>query len=115
MKGKKIWTICVLTLVCTMALSATGIANTINEIGSSGNNNPQNAPVIDGPCIGTTKERLYYDITLKNPDIDVLMIDLEVDFGDEIMNYYPRSESFWRDGDVVLVDATKGTVEKISE
>lgn len=103
MKGKKLGTICVLTLVCTMALSVAGMTTTNNEPMPLNYNNPPNPPVIDGPHAGNTRQTLRYKITITDPDIDDIMFFLEVDFGDETLVYIPRPESCWRSGDVIEV------------
>lgn len=113
MKGKKIITICVLTLVCVIALPATGMTTIKNEIKNKSQimneslpinwNNPPNPPIINGPHSGNTKQYLHYQITITDPDIDDIMFFLEVDFGDEIEVFVPRPESCWRSGDVVDV------------
>ena len=103
MKGKKISTICVLTLVCAMALSAAGMTTTINEPLLLNYNNPPNPPVIDGPNAGNTRQTLRYEITITDPDVDDIMFFLEVDFGDETLVFIPRPESCWRSGDVIDV------------
>jgi hypothetical protein len=114
MKGKKIGTIFVMTLLITMVLTTTTIASYNNEVTDIlkpkvpyeplNYNTPPNPPVIEGPHSGDTSKTLHFDVTITDPDVDDLLRFLEVDFGDETIEYHPRPErGFWQNGWVIHV------------
>jgi len=67
-------------------------------------NNPPLPPTIEGPASGSIRDFYAYNITVVDPDGD-LMDRLEVDFGDEAVELYECgcSQPRWSSGDVISV------------
>ena len=91
---KKIVGVLVCTLLLIPILSTTVVAD---------DNNPPNPPKIEGPTSGKIGETYTYEITLTDPDQDDVMFNLEVDFGDEIIDYDCGCGKSWQNGTVVVV------------
>lgn len=70
-------------------------------------NNPPLPPTIEGPTSGTIGDLYMYNITVVDPDGD-LMDKLEVDFGDDVVALYECgcSQPRWSSGKVISVTHT---------
>ena len=91
---KKLIGIFVCMLLLIPILSTTVVAD---------DNNPPNPPKIEGPTSGKIGETYTYEITLTDPDQDDIMFNLEVDFGDEIIDYDCGCGKSWQSGTVLAV------------
>ncbi len=69
---------------------------------TNNDNNPPNPPMITGPTSGKVGETYLYNVTITDPDEDV-MFNLEVDFGDGIVHEDCGCGQSWQNGTVVEV------------
>ncbi len=69
---------------------------------TNNDNNPPNPPIITGPTSGKIDETYLYNVTITDPDEDV-MFNLEVDFGDGIVHEDCGCGQSWQNGTVVEV------------
>jgi carboxyl-terminal processing protease len=67
---------------------------------TNNDNNPPNPPMITGPTSGKIGETYLYNVTITDPDEDV-MFNLEVDFGDGIVHEDCGCGQSWQNGTVV--------------
>lgn len=91
---QKIVAIFVYMLVFTTMVSVTVSAN-----------NPPDPPIITGPTSGTIDTRYDYQITVTDPDEDVL-VRMEVDFGDGTTEYCGTCGTKWESGTIIPVSHT---------
>jgi hypothetical protein len=78
MKNKIIiFFICGIILLSTIAISAN--ASSIKILNY---NNPPDSPVIEGPLSGNIRQLYLYNVTVSDPDVDNLIIRIEINFGD---------------------------------
>jgi hypothetical protein len=69
-------------------------------------NEPPNPPIITGPTIGNIKEPYIYNITLTDPDLDDVMLNLEVNFGDGTAHIDCGCGQAWQNGTIITVHHT---------
>jgi hypothetical protein len=90
--------------ICTL-LFLTNITVAINTnilLINSNENTPPTPPVITGPSSGKIKETYLYYVTVSDPDVDDLLIKIEIDFGDGSgICGGCDGRGPWRSGDVV--------------
>jgi hypothetical protein len=66
-------------MLLVLIFSTIGVANN--------NNNPPNLPEVEGSTSGLIGETYTYGITLTDPDLDDVMLNLKINFGDGIHHY----------------------------
>ena len=69
-------------------------------------NNPPNPPEITGPLSGKIKESYIYNILLTDPDLDDVMFNLEIDFGDDTEYIDCGCGKSWQNGTILQISHT---------
>ena len=67
------------------------------------NNNPPNPPLIAGPTSGRIGETYFYYVTITDPDLDDVMFNLEIDFGDDKVYIDCGCGKSWQNGTILEV------------
>jgi len=98
MKKILIATICMLFFLTSIPFAGNANVTSIN----SDENNPPDPPVIIGPLSGNIRESYSYNVTVSDPDLDDLLIKIEINFGDGITTCGGcDGRGPWNSGDVV--------------
>jgi len=84
-------------------LTSLSFAVNANIISINSNvNNPPNPPVINGPLSGHVRVAYSYNVTVSDPDLDDLLIKIEINFGDGITSCGGcDGRGPWYSGDIV--------------
>ena len=81
MKKILILSICTLLFLTSIPFSVNANIPSI----TSNDNNPPDPPVITGPSSGTVKETYTYSVTVSDPDEADLILNIQINFGDKII------------------------------
>jgi len=110
---KKILILSICTLFFLTSITFAVNANILSI--KSTENTPPDSPVINGPSSGKIKETYTYYVTLSDPDEDVLLIKIEINFGDGTTTCGGcDGRGPWHSGDIVDFEHSwrrKGTFE----
>ena len=109
--NKKLLSFLICMLVLIPVISANGtieknikfIKNTNSILLSVDENNPPNPPIVEGPLSGNFGETYVYHITLIDPDEGDIMFNLEINFGDEVIQKGCGCGKSWQNGTVLEV------------
>jgi len=97
---KKILIFCICTLFFLTSITFAVNANIISI--NTDENTPPNPPVIIGPLSGNIRVAYTYNVTVSDPDLDDLLIKIEINFGDGITSCGGcDGRGPWYSGDVV--------------